>query len=122
MDSVNKNHEEENRRDLIGIEGVKKIKELAENKTCFFATGITTGKSLNVRPMSAQTIDESGSLYFLSQKDSLKNQDLAQDPKVQLLFQGSSHSDFLSLYGFATISTDRTLIKELWEPVYKVWF
>jgi general stress protein 26 len=41
---------------------------------------------------------------------------------VQLLFQGSGHSDFLSIYGTATISTDKDLIKELWEPILKTWF
>ena len=122
MDSINKNQEEENHKDLGGPEAIKKIKELAENETCYFTTAITTGKSLNVRPMVAQKIDENGSLYFLSSNDSYKNQDIALDPKVQLLFQGSSHSDFLSIYGFATISSDKQLIKELWEPILKVWF
>ena len=41
---------------------------------------------------------------------------------MQLLFQGSSYSDFLSLYGTATISKDKSKIKELWEPILKVWF
>ncbi len=122
MDSINKNQEEENYKDLAGSEAIKKIKELAENETCFFTTAITTGKPLNVRPMSAQKIDENGSLYFLSANDSQKNQQLAHDPNVQLLFQGSSHSEFLSIYGLATISTDKNLIKELWEPILKVWF
>lgn len=44
------------------------------------------------------------------------------DNNVQLLFQGSAHSDFLSIYGKATISTDKELIKELWEPIIKTWF
>ena len=41
---------------------------------------------------------------------------------MQLLFQGSAHSDFLSVYGHATISRDKDLIKELWEPITKTWF
>lgn len=122
MDSINKNQEKENHRDLNGAEAIKKIKALAEDKTCFFATGISSGKSLNVRPMAAQKIDNNGSLYFLSANDSHKNQDLTHDPNVQLLFQGSAHSDYLSVYGLATISTDKDLIKELWEPLLKVWF
>jgi general stress protein 26 len=44
------------------------------------------------------------------------------DNKVQLLFMGSAHSDFLSIYGHASISTDKDLIKELWEPLIKTWF
>jgi general stress protein 26 len=39
-----------------------------------------------------------------------------------LYFQGSSHSDFLTLWGNAQISTDREKIKQLWNPILKTWF
>ena len=122
MDSINKNQPEENHKDLNGTAAAEKIKELAEKKTCFFGTGITTGKQVTVRPMAVQKVDEKGNLWFLSASDSHKNQDILQDSKVQLLFQGSSYSDFLSVYGKATISTDKNLIKELWTPIAKAWF
>ena len=41
---------------------------------------------------------------------------------VQLLFQGSDYSDFLNIYGVATISQDKQKIKELWKPMLKTWF
>jgi general stress protein 26 len=41
---------------------------------------------------------------------------------VHLLFQGSAHSDFLNIYGIATVNDDKEKIKELWEPILKVWF
>jgi general stress protein 26 len=72
--------------------------------------------------MSVQKVDEEGNLWFLSANDSHKNEEIKDDGNVQLLFQGSAHSDFLSLYGTATISTDKELIKELWEPILKTWF
>lgn len=119
MDSINKNQEEENHKDLSGIEAVKKIKELADKKTCFFASGISAGKPITVRPMAVQKIDDEGNLYFLSSNDSHKNRDIAGDAMVQLFFQSSSHSDFLSLYGRAVILEDKKLIKELWEPIFR---
>ncbi len=123
MNSINKQQPEENHKDLQGIAAGKKIKELAtKTNTCFFCTGIATGKPLTVRPMSAQKVDEEGNFWFLSANDSHKNEDIQVDNNVQLLFQGSAHSDFLSLYGVATISTDKELIKELWEPIIKTWF
>lgn len=122
MNSINKNQQEENRKDLNGTAAAKKIKELAEKKTCFFGTGITTGKEVTVRPMAVQKVDEQGNLWFLSANDSHKNRDISHDSQVQLLFQGSSYSDFLSVYGKATISTDKSLIKELWTPIAKTWF
>lgn len=123
MDSINKQQEEQNREDLQGINAGEKIKELAgKTKTCFFCTAITTGKPVAVRPMSVQKMDEQGNFWFLSASDSHKNAEIQNDNKVQLLFQGSAHSDFLSVYGHATISRDKDLIKELWEPIIKTWF
>ena len=123
MNSIDEQQPEENHKDLAGAEAGKKIKELAgKNNTCFFCTGITTGKPVTVRPMSVQKMDDDGNFWFLSANDSHKNQDIQADNRVQLLFQGSAHSDFLSVYGVATISTDKELIKELWEPIIKTWF
>ncbi|SFC33834.1 pyridoxamine 5'-phosphate oxidase family protein [Spirosoma endophyticum] len=123
MDSINQQQPEENHKDLAGTEAGKKIKELVgKSSTCYFCTKITTGEPLKTRPMSVQKVDEDGSFWFLSASDSHKNADIQTDSQVHLLFQGSDYSDFLSVYGSATISTDKELIKELWEPVLKTWF
>ncbi len=123
MDSINQQQPEKNHEDLQGKEAVKVIRELAgKAKTCFFITAIQTGKPLHIRPMSVQDIDDQGNFWFLSADDSHKNEELDQDDRVQLLFQGSAHSDFLSIYGKATVSRDRQKIDELWEPIIKTWF
>ena len=123
MDSINKQQEEKNHEDLFGQEAGKKIKEMAKSaNTCFFCTKITSGQPLKVRPMSVQKVDEDGNFWFLSADDSHKNEDIKSDSNVHLLFQGSSYSDFLSVFGTATISKDKETIKELWEPVLKTWF
>ena len=123
MDSINKQQPEENHKDVLGTEAGKKIKELAsKNSNCFFCTKVETGKPIVVRPMAVQKVDEDGNFYFLSANDSHKNVEIETDNHVQLLFQGSAHSDFLSIYGVATISTNKALIKELWEPIIKTWF
>lgn len=123
MDSINKNQPEKNREDFFGREAVEKMQELVKKaNTCFFCTGMTTGKSFAARPMSVQKLDDQGNFWFLSAVDSHKNAEIKQDRSVQLLFQGSQFSDFLSIYGKAEISTDRTMIEELWEPLVKAWF
>jgi len=123
MDSINQQQPEKNHEDLSGQQAGQKIKELTENAdSCYFCTKITTGQPLKVRPMSVRKVDEDGNFWFLSADDSVKNADIAQDPGVHLLFQGSAHSDFLSVYGNATISKDKAKIKELWEPILKAWF
>ncbi len=123
MDSINKNQPEDNRKDLAGKEAVKKIKELVKKaNTCFFCTKINSGESFSTRPMSVQKIDDDGNLWFLSAADSHKNEELKEDAYAQLLFQGSSYSDYLNIYGETSIHKDKNIIKELWEPILKTWF
>ena len=123
MESINQNQPEDNIKDLFGEEAKKKIKDLTDSaKTCFFCTHITGGKPFVTRPMSVQKFDDEGNFWFLSANDSHKNEELNLDRSVQLLFQGSSYSEFLNIYGIAMISEDKEKIKELWEPILKTWF
>jgi general stress protein 26 len=123
MDSINRQQREENKKTLNGHEAAIKIKELADAaKSCFFCTNIKSGGPFETRPMSPQDVDDDGNIWFLSADDSHKNMELQTDPYVQLLFQGGEHSDFMSLYGRASMSKDKNKIKELWHPLIKTWF
>lgn len=124
MSSINDNQPEDNRDDRSGSRAVSKIKELVEKaQTCFFVTGVVVEGSSGARPMNVRKVDDSGSLWFLSASDSHLNEELAIDPDgVHLYFQGSPHTGFLHLQGTATVSRDRTVIHELWEPLLKTWF
>lgn len=123
MDSINKNQPEDNFKNLAGQEAIDRIKETVKDSSiCFFCTNINKGRAFSTRPMSIQKVDDEGNLLFLSAQDSHKNAELQQDPTVQVLLQGSQYADFLTIYGKATISTDKTLISELWEPILKAWF
>lgn len=123
MDSINKNQPEDNFKTLAGNEAVEKIKEtVKQSPVCFFCSNIKEGQSFSTRPMSVQEADDEGNCWFLSADDSHKNAEIENDSFVQLLFKGADYSDFLSLYGWATISKDKTLIKALWKPIVKAWF
>lgn len=123
MDSMDRNRVEDSREDLQGQEAVEKIKEMVDQtQTCFFCSAVVSGESNGDRPMSVMQVDEEGNLWFLSAKDSRKNQELAVDPSVKLYFQGSTHADYMQINGTAAISTDREKIKELWSPIARPWF
>jgi len=123
MDSINQNQMELNRADLEGAGAIKQAKELVgKAQTCFFCTASSVAGSSGARPMSVQEFDDAGQLWFLSADDSHKNREVERDAKVTLYFQGSAHSDFLTLHGKASISRDKERIKELWEPLAKTWF
>jgi len=71
--------------------------------------------------MSVNKYENSGLIWFLSDKTSNKNQQIRSDDRVELIFaEGSSR--FMSLSGHASIESSRELIKELWTPIAKIWF
>ena len=122
MDSINQQQPEKNHQDLSSAASIQKMQELADKaETCFFCTNIH-GAAFATRPMAIHKPDEQGHFWFLSANDSHKNAEIQQDPAVHLLLQGSAHSDYLSIVGTATISTDKAKIKELWNPILKAWF
>jgi general stress protein 26 len=118
MDSINRNQPEQNHKDVSGQEAVKRIKELVDEAN----SGFFVSSGTDARPMSVLEVDDAGNLWFMSASDSLKNAEIAADPKVRLYFQGSKHSGFLYLDGIATISRDKARIHELWTPDLKTWF
>lgn len=123
MDSINANQSEMNRENLDQQKAIEKIKEIVKSaQSCFFCTELKSNQPFATRPMSVQKVDDEGNLWFLSAVDSHKNEEIKNNDAVQLLFQGDPHTDFLSLFGHATISRDRDKIDELWEPIVKTWF
>ena len=123
MDSINTNQAEANHKDLFGKKGIDKMKELIKKaSTCFFCTQNIDSTEFVTRPMAVQQTEEDGTLWFLSASDSLKNNEIENDSRVRLLFQGDPHSDFLSLSGDAMVTRDKNIIRELWNPMLKTWF
>lgn len=119
----NTKHDEANHiKNYEGEAAIQKLKELAENaRICMFVT-LTTDRPLPSRPMAVQAVDNDGALYFYSVADSDKNHEIAVDSSVQLFFANNSNSEYLSIYGTASISQNREKIKELWTPWAKIWF
>ena len=123
MNSINQQQPENNHKDLQNAEAVDKIRELVKKAgTGFFCTDIGSNRPFQTRPMAVQDVDDDGNLWFLSADDSHLNRDIETNDQVQLMFQGSAHSDFLELNGNASISRDKEKIKEFWGPLMKTWF
>lgn len=123
MDSINQQQPEDNFENLAGSEAALKSKALIEKaEICFFCTKLSNGQAFSTRPMSVLKVDDDSTCWFLSSIDSHKNLHIAEDSAIQLLFQGSTYSDFLSMYGHASINQNKEKIKELWNPIIKTWF
>ncbi len=107
---------------LAKEEGVLKLKELSEKaRICMFCTQLDK-QPFDTRPMSLQETDSEGNLWFISNSESIKNQDISVDHAVQLIFMNNSDSEYLSVYGKAHIYTDRKTIEDKWSFMANAWF
>jgi general stress protein 26 len=109
-------------KNLNNQEAISKIKEIGKSADiCLFTTNLTQ-LPLSTRPMAASQIDDDGSIWFFSGKDSNKNEEINDDKRVQLFFANKSASEYLSVYGEAEEVLDKEKAKELWSPIDKAWF
>jgi general stress protein 26 len=121
MNEKNDLHEKDY-KELSGVEGQQKIAELAKGIHICMMTTVNSDGELSSRPMAMQDKPFDGTMWFLTRSTSEKVEEIEQDQHVLLTFAEPSDSKYLSLKGRASVSQDRTKIKELWNPMYKAWF
>jgi general stress protein 26 len=80
---------------------------------CMLVTQPAAG--LHARPMSAIVDAEVKTVHLLTGLDSIKDEEIAENPDVMLTFSNGSSKNVV-LHATARISEDRTLIKSLWNP------
>lgn len=110
------------KENLYSKEAKKKIKDMVEDiKHAMFATNLGS-KPMSIVPMSTQTIDEEGNIWFLSGADSDHNADLRDDADTQLIYANPKGVEFLSIYGQSTITKDKKVLKDLYNNIADNWF
>jgi len=108
--------------DLNASQAVAKMREIVLSApTCFLASGL--GRiPFHLCPMYAQDVDEEGCIWFFSGADSVHNEILAEDPRVELMFSNNGKHEYLAIFGRASICRDIEKIDELWGTMVKAWF
>jgi len=109
-------------RNLDRTEAIEKLKDLIKhNSICMFTSRLTQ-EPFQTRPMSTAQVDDDGNLWFLSAVDSSKNEEIDYDPQVQLFYVNTSDSEYMTVFGKASVSKDQDKINEVWTPIAKAWF
>ena len=80
------------------------------------------GQDIRSRPMAAYVEREEGRVYFLTDKDSYKDEEIAADPNVNLAFADAGSHTYVSVTGRATLSNDRDKIRDLFNVPAKAWW
>jgi general stress protein 26 len=72
--------------------------------------------------MAAHLVREENAIYFLTDAESHKDDEIAARRQVGLAFADAGDQKYVSVTGRATVSNDRARIKELWSPAAKAWW
>jgi len=77
---------------------------------------------LESRPMATQKRSTGADVWFVAGEDTAALANLEADPHVNLAYYKDRTREWVSVSGLATLSRDRTKIRELHAPDWKLWF
>jgi len=100
---------------------IEKIRDLTEGIDFCMLTTIDGGH-LRSRPMSTQKFEFDGDLWFFTDDNTHKIQEIEKDNRVCVAYSKPAENVYLSISGAAKVVKDRAKIEELWSPILKAWF
>jgi general stress protein 26 len=103
-------------------QGTEKVAELVHDAHISMFTTMTDGGKHVSRPMALQSVEFDGDLWFFTDQDSAKVQQISAHPEVNVSFINSKQSQWTSVSGTASVVHDRAKAEELWSPALEVWF
>ncbi len=104
---------------------LKKLDELYDLIDDMEIALLTTRRAdghLVTRPMATQDRGPLADLWFVTNIEAHKADEIEQDPHVCLGYYDDGSKEWVSVSGTATITQDRAKIHELYEPDWKMWF
>ncbi|HEX6926327.1 MAG TPA: pyridoxamine 5'-phosphate oxidase family protein [Longimicrobiaceae bacterium] len=90
-------------------------------ETAMFTTRRPDGRLVS-RPMATQKRDPLADIWFVTDIESHKLDELQGDPHVNLAYFDTDSYEWVSVSGTARISTDRAKVRELYQPDWRAWF
>ena len=97
-----------------------KLRELLNDFGVGMLVTRTPSGELRGRPMALAEAQPDGTLWFATDRQSAKVDELERDGHVAVTLQ--SKTTFVSLSGTAAVVDDRAKLAQLWKVEWKVWF
>jgi general stress protein 26 len=89
-------------------------------ETAMFTTRRPTGQLVS-RPMATQDRIEGSDLWFVTNSDTHKLEELAVDPHVNCAYYRNSTREWVSVSGVGHVSRNRNRIRQLYKEDWKTW-
>lgn len=101
---------------------VQKLGELIKGIGIAMLTTADDEGRLHSRPMANQNRDFDGTLWFFTNAQSAKVDELERDHQVNLSYADTGDQRYISVSGRATMVRDKQKMEELWSLPLKAWF
>ena len=109
-------------QDTSANENVAKIAKQIKGIRIAMLTTVALDGSLHSRPMASQEQDFNGDLWFFTDKNSVKVDELEANNRVNVAFVSPDDNRYISITGKAKLVLDQAKIDELYSPAIKAWF
>lgn len=102
-------------------ESVEKLNGLIKDVEIAMLTTFDDGV-LRSRPMQTQEADFDGDLWFFTNTNTHKTDEIEKDNRVNVSYASPTKNTYVSVSGTASLVSDREKIEELWNPILTAWF
>jgi general stress protein 26 len=103
-------------------ESVATVRQLIGGiKVCMLTT-IGEDGNLQSRPMATLESDPDGTLWFFTSTSGMKSEDIRRDKHVNLSYADPDDNRYVSISGTASLVQDKEKERQLWNPLFAVWF
>lgn len=107
---------------MTRTEQIEKLRALIKDiDFCMLTTADQDG-TLRSRPMSTQQAEFDGDLWFFTEANTAKVEEVQRDQHVNVSYSDPDKNCYVSVSGIAQVMRDKAKIKELWSPVLRAWF
>ncbi|HZT02504.1 MAG TPA: pyridoxamine 5'-phosphate oxidase family protein [Steroidobacteraceae bacterium] len=103
-------------------DGLARLKELIDSIRVGLLTTVNLDGTLHTRPIETLRCDGDGTLWFFTDPQSPKANELSHDLRVSLGYAEPSKNIYVAVAGWARILRDRALAADLWSFAQRAWY
>ena len=107
---------------MSATEPVAKIWKLMTDIGTAMLVTHSGGDDMRARPMAARVEEEDNAVYFFTDAQAPKDQEIEHDSRVCLAFSDPQRTRFVSIVGVAEVFADVGLAERLWRTTDKTYF
>ena len=90
---------------------IEKLKDVIDGLDTAMLTTVNAQGRLVSRPLRMQEMDEAGAMWFVTDRDSHKTEEIAAHPQVNLSFASPRDNTYVSISGKATVLFDKARLR-----------